>query len=248
MGAVALIPPAAARLRGAHLIEDIKASQRFPTHIAEGLEFAQKRWPRLFGHLTEVSTPSADSLKKYPRGIAFNVPLSEHATKLMQSMYPGMQKQTGRFSAIELNPKALTNSGDAVETVGHELLHAADNLVRPDYGPIMQLAENLPGGYPVSSHELRARAQGAKTYAYSTGAPRGRLEIIDSGTGGPPEIYPKLDPRVGTPISVNDIPEVPTSVINEDPTDKIYRLVRERMERQKQGIRDPRVPNPKKDK
>lgn len=109
----------------------------------EALEYAQKRYPRLFGHIysvTDIDPRTADIFggSHMVRGASTQSPLNP------------------KFSRLELNPK-LSNP----TTIGHELLHSADMIATPkEMGQRYQFFNDLPGGYNANSMEIRARNMG----------------------------------------------------------------------------------------
>lgn len=121
-----------------------------PPDLIDILEFAQQKYPRLFGHLTDITHIGEmfpkDQIERY-RG-AFQ-------------KSAGPMTKRGRMS---INPQKFNAT-----TIGHELLHSADNLVDPkEYLDKYQFFNTLPGGYAANSMEVRARNMGdtfAEKYA-----------------------------------------------------------------------------------
>ncbi len=109
--------------------------EHLPSQLTDALHIAQQRWPRLFGHLTDVKVidPAGTSVA-------------------------GQTLSKGRnMSMVKLNPSLATT-----ETVGHELLHHADNVALGTRGANAnyEFSRALPGGYNVQSQEIRARNMG----------------------------------------------------------------------------------------
>jgi hypothetical protein len=102
-----------------------------------GLELAQKRYPRLFGHILEITDVPEDTKRAFPKQI------------VRGQMSPARSR---KFSNLALSPEFA-----AGKTVGHELLHAADNLVDPEMVNKYSFFNRLPGGYNANSMEIRAR-------------------------------------------------------------------------------------------
>lgn len=245
LGAVSMIPPGIAKLRGAKLVEDAVQSGQFPDHVIDAIKFAQQRWPRVFGHTLSISPTSDIPAHILPSGYAVDgasigAPL---ATAGVQAMFPEIQKKTGELSHLFIDPNHSygsfkNNQPGAVDTVGHELLHGVDRLITPDMDDQYQFNNKLPGGYDANSQEIRARLQGARTQGYYNGLPRRSFEPVTSGNSSETALIPRLDSRIsGLPPN-----QVPASTVLEDPSDKLYRIMQERALRQKQGLQDPRVP------
>lgn len=219
LGAVSMIPPGLAAARGAKLIEHAKATEQFPAHIIEALEDAQKRWPRLFGHTSEIRPVTKPSVigEELPAGRS--VP-SGYDTKVMQKAYPGMKKDSlkGLVSAMELNPDQLTNKQTASQTIGHEMLHGADALVDPDSLNKYFFNNELPGGYASNSQEVRARLQGARSEAYSHGL-------------GRRDFYPETSPNKNRSVIVMEDKSAPPPPPKQTSLyDKLFQLINPRKE------------------
>lgn len=122
---------------------------KLPSYVVDSLEYAQKKYPRLFGHLTDIR--DIDMIQKLNQEGTGNVTLG--------SQLPVNQATAkGKFSILELNPTYATP-----HTVGHELYHVADQLTRPDkFREMYNFANTLPGGYSANSHEILANIQGDK--------------------------------------------------------------------------------------
>ena len=112
-----------------------------PQELINTLEFAQKRYPRLFGHVTDIADIDSLTKAQNPWGVV-----------------AGGQQGTGKFSALSFNPGVP----DVSRSVGHELLHAADQIVDPNAGKKYAFFNTLPGGYAANSMEVRARNMGDK--------------------------------------------------------------------------------------
>lgn len=252
LGAVSVIIPKIARLLGAAKISELKeagrlkipgvaadASVPLSQDYIDALEFAQKRWPRIFGHIDDIRYVNPIINPDTVRGVAAGSRIGK----------------TGYTSNMEIAPDRSPTRGDAFNTVGHELMHVADNIRGPRYTDIRRTALDLPHGYTGASHEVRARIQGAKTQAYGMGLGRKDIDAyaINNNTYYPDggskvkssegfDIIRPIDSRIsGLP------PEalMQTSKPVETNEQKLLRLINERMDRKQQGLpKDPRVPNP----
>ena len=125
-----------------------------PADIVESLEFAQRRYPRIFGHLSSIET-----LPESARPLGRTVHPSAKHSRLQIRPNPGTPYFEQR--AIEKNPELF--SGPA--TVGHELLHVADNITMPAMPEAYNASISLrPYGYRGSSFEYRAKNAGESFY------------------------------------------------------------------------------------
>lgn len=93
---------------GKKTLEEVLQKGELGPRFEEALKFAQQRYPRLFAH----------------------IPSWKKTEKLFGPL--GIQRPLGgsHFSEIELNPGLTWTQGDALETVGHEMAHAAQMLRR----------------------------------------------------------------------------------------------------------------------
>jgi len=166
LGAVAGVPPELIKMvkqRGADLIERLQNegvqmmhSRNTPTGIPnqplkpmvmEALRFAQQKYPRLFGHINDItSTHFMEEEQQRQLG-----------RMLFGASEPMSQDFPTKFSNVQLNPR-LAN----IPTIGHELQHTADRIARPNFDELYQFTQDLPGGYDANSSEFLARAQGEK--------------------------------------------------------------------------------------
>ena len=129
-----------------------------PPELIEALEFAQKRWPRLFGQLTGITNVDPRS----PGRLGEFEPQWTRTGRLGIEPYP----------AEKLAKYPYRGLGSFPSTIGHELLHAADNLTIPEFYDRYVFSAGLPGKYLHNSYEIRANRQGFKTDAYTKGATR----------------------------------------------------------------------------
>lgn len=266
LGAVSAITPKMARTLGSALIDKLKATRRLevPTPLnlktmqsadasvpisdefMEALEFAQKRWPRLFGHLDDIQylpLKYADEDGYVRAGV----------TAGMRRKWDEKGLPTNTSSKMFIAPERASNKDEAFNTVGHELLHVADNLRKGHEGVVTSvMVGGLPSGYSGGSHEVRARLQGARTMAYGKGLNRKDIDpyatIVRSPNGDERvgqgfDIIRPIDSRIsGLP------PEAPiqTPKPGETNQQKLLRLIQERMDRKQQGLPpNPRVPKPR---
>jgi hypothetical protein len=118
-----------------------------PDTMQQALVYAQKRWPRLFGHVTKIT--DVDAIHQLGSG--------QNTLGLTRETQPG--SLTG---PLQLSPSVhARNNADPANTVGHELLHVADRLAIPNMQEKYQQSNALFGGYDANSYEVRARNQGA---------------------------------------------------------------------------------------
>lgn len=255
LGAVSLINPKLARMNGRMLINELKSVGHFPEHIVEALEFAQKRWPRLFGHVVNI-----DKLNDYKAPYSGGIPAAASSENVgpeamnawrratsKNSQFQPMSKSTGEFSRLGFDPNYVKDYPSATNIVGHELLHAADSITMPDAQQMYNFANKLPGGYLANSQEMRARLQGAKTEMYAKGVPRRAFEASTGANTLKTDITPVLDSRISSMAPKDPVPK-PVQKPAETLDEKIHRLIMERLYRKNQGKPDPRVPDPRKDK
>lgn len=151
--------------------------QRLPTRppkeLINALTFAQEKYPRLFGHLTSITDINRSMVapNRMTLGSSSNVNIPKR-------------------SNLRLNPDSAAAARKSYpETVGHELLHTADRITRPDMDQLYAFANTLPGGYATNSAEYRARNAGEsfnKKYAAWAAAkqPLARVKRAISGLMG----------------------------------------------------------------
>lgn len=161
---VAAVPPEEIHMLkgiGKTLVERIKneglGGKPAPKNLVEALEFVQGRYPRLFGHVMELGAHDPQDIFDKAQGVRY-----------------GMGPQ-GKFSAIDVSvPRhegLLGKIGlkaapeEYANTLGHELLHAADGLTIPNMTDRYFEAEKVAGDYKNNPYEIRARAQGESTAA-----------------------------------------------------------------------------------
>lgn len=113
-----------------------------PEPLMQALEFAQQKYPRLFGHITDLA--DVDALTKI-------VNLGSNVRGSVRSAAGA----TPKLSKMALSPELATP-----RTVGHELLHVADRITRPDFDKAYGYSMGLPGGYGSSAYEIRANNAG----------------------------------------------------------------------------------------
>lgn len=158
------------KLKGEVLgLQDRALNKPLPDKLVEALELAQKRWPRLFGQLDNVEY-LAPHLAAQPGVMGAAVPSRE-----FYRPSPTGGELVGRTSKLQLEPSRI-KPGEEANTVGHELLHVKDFLVKPEIGEIQRIQNELPGGYLARANEIRARLQGARTQAYAHGFGRKDIE------------------------------------------------------------------------
>lgn len=248
VGAVAVFPGLVSKARGLALINKLKrnglpviannaitGTREVPPHIMNALEMAQKRWPRLFGHLNDIT--DVDAAVSVPGRTTFGrtVPVLENPKNQV-------------ISELQLSADALSKPAAAYNTVGHELLHVKDNLTKGREGlELYRDSKKLPGGYDVSAQEIRARLQGARMKAYARGLQRREVEPYTSPVGL--EHYAiKMPGEVPKPIDsrISGLPPEPMPAVKgpiETNEEKLIRMLQERFDRQSAGMPpDPRVP------
>lgn len=114
---VATIDPKIARLSGEAMIAQVKAGNMSP-HLKEALIAAQRRYPRLFGHVgairQRIPTPNG------------TVPVEfgsiEGMSRLSEHLGGQEKRMTDQFIAPGMSKRKT------YDTVGHELAHAAQEL------------------------------------------------------------------------------------------------------------------------
>ena len=125
---------------------DLRPSPNIPVspQLMQALEFAQKRYPRVFGHINEI-----EALPENRRTFTFGstLPSTEPGTKMTKhiSVNPNKEKQS-----------MMPNM------VGHELLHVGDIIAEtgPTFWDKYIHSLSLPGGYEASAREKRANLMG----------------------------------------------------------------------------------------
>ena len=176
------VPPgeiAGLRAGGKAMLEKLKASGVLPSYEHGGkgvplppelmnvLEFAQKRYPRLFGHVLNIS----------------DVPEVMGDKGSGDVLVKGLQQRLGgtKFSSLSVNPlHRYPSQRNFANTVGHELLHTADQIADPNFAEKYRFANTLPGGYGANSAEIRARNQGARfAEKFAEQAPPPPPDVVD---------------------------------------------------------------------
>lgn len=261
LGAVSAINPTIARMSGRALLNRIKnigisahrggnsilyGYKEAPKHIVDSLEMVQKRWPRTFGHLTDVEEIGPDLNNQITYG-AFR-------PRDIMTDAAGPIKQGKVVGGLELNTAKIKNRAQADNTIGHELQHASDYITDKNSYERGRLALNLDKGYEGASHEIRARIQGAKTQAYGKGLGRKDIEAYAINTPDLAknrvylsegyDIKRPIDSRIsGLPPAEKPVgPGVSNNKANQA---TLLKIIQERADRRRRGLVDPRVPNPK---
>jgi hypothetical protein len=136
-----------------------------PREMVESLEYAQKRYPRVFGHLANITdVDSYNQLRSGNRVLGSSAPVvPSFVPDDLKALNPNFEK----LSTLQLSPHVLGRQADpalqTAKTTGHELLHAADRLVDPkNMDSKYKFSESLPGGYNANNYEIRANLQGDK--------------------------------------------------------------------------------------
>lgn len=249
--AVSIYPGLLAKARGLAILNKLKrdglplvamgqemGTRHIPSELMNALEMAQKRWPRLFGHLDEIT--DLDLLDNM-RGKTLGV------TAPGRGLPPDNKNLTSKLRVSA--DKFYGNQDEAYNTVGHELTHAADFLRKgKDAVESYKYSQKLPGDYNASAAELRARLQGARTKAYGRGLQRREVEPY-TNTAYPVSDYAiKLPGEMQKPIDsrISGLPPEPMPAVKgpiETNEEKLIRMLQERFDRQSAGIApDPRVP------
>ena len=126
-----------------------------PKQLMEAMEWVQQKYPRLFGHITDIQTPPAiakDALGTQ-RGSIRNPGAGSLGWKLSEL---GIKPTRGGLFNMARSPE------EYAETLGHELLHAKDQLLdRAFETKDKAAAKVLP--YKDMPHEIRAAKQGRST-------------------------------------------------------------------------------------
>ena len=168
--------PARRREMGKFVIDRLKekgfseTGNPVPSELMQVLEFAQQKYPRLFGHIGRV--------KEVPKELQVASPEGKFTIKHGQVEH---WNGPGRYMELNINPVPYENRiGDAAEkygikfgpdatdptlrsfpaTLGHEMLHIADQLAYPDMMRKYNFSNTLPGVYRGNSFEYRAKNAG----------------------------------------------------------------------------------------
>lgn len=172
--AISILPPAMAKKFGEQLLTKLKESGQWGPEMMEAFTAAQQRYPRLFGHIRAVKPPlhpferasgvqgagwRGAAMAKQPaspgRKITTNPGWDEAAPYLPddKKVQASLNTSTLGFKAQPRNP---------VNTVHHELTHAAQQLRRGgDFEDAYRQAADLVG-YQLNPYEVRARQGGAR--------------------------------------------------------------------------------------
>ena len=112
--------------------------------LMQALEFAQKRYPRVFGHIKRIEAVP-ENRREFTIGSA--APSSELGSKMTKSL---------RVNPIEGRRSMMPYM------VGHELLHVGDTIAEtgPTFIDKYKHSLSLPGGYEASAREKRADLMG----------------------------------------------------------------------------------------
>lgn len=160
---------------GLALLEKVKAEGLLPKGMGgegsvlneqalKALEYAQKRYPRLFGHLTSISDID---LGTKMRNAGKEVLGGSTGVGNLDAARAGRDiAHAPKLSSLELNP-----TGATPHTIGHELLHTADRLTMgKEFDKAYEASQKLPPvftedgryitPYRGSSQEVRARNAG----------------------------------------------------------------------------------------
>lgn len=120
--------------------------------LMQALEHAQRKYPRLFGHI--------GGIENVDRGVQDQL----KSGSMLGASVPaiGQGKLADKVSYLEFDPEQMLLKGiDPTETVGHELLHNADRLTMGrKMDELYRFVNTLPGGYNANSFEMRANIQG----------------------------------------------------------------------------------------
>lgn len=165
-GAVAAVSPTmikGLKARGGETLKKALDNPAFSQDIKVALMEAQRRFPRTFGHLTEVVPMKTGIIRKIAPGLGDTGYNISAARNLIDRLIPGRSK----LSKIEINP--YLKGHEAFDTVAHELTHGAQRIMRNDdlrrsYGHLDKIV-----GYANNPWETSPRIAGAK---FSKGVPR----------------------------------------------------------------------------
>jgi hypothetical protein len=136
-----------------------------PPEMMEALEFAQKKYPRIFGHLTTVADVDAyNQLMTGQRTLGSSGPV---VPSLVPESLKALNPDIEKLSSLHLSPSVIKRQADpayqVANTTGHELLHTADRIVDPkNFTDKYKFSQELPGGYDANNFEIRANLQGDK--------------------------------------------------------------------------------------
>lgn len=169
-----------------------------PPDLANALIHAQRKYPRIFGHIRDIAdVDSMTKLNSFP-GEVLGSQSFEHKFVPPDGLAP-----TG-FSNMGFNPETIAKfDKGAASTVGHELLHHADNIVNPKravegYEASMRLPSGDWGSaYKGSAFEARANVQGERFANAVKGVPNpkptsiGKLEDMVLSSEQPPPVDSK---------------------------------------------------------
>lgn len=138
----------------------------FP-RVADAIRFAQGRWPRLFGHLDDIRQLDEKSITNRITGRMDQVqePVVNDVGQYVRDSSGQYVFKPGKEGVLMMDAKKT----DA-NTVGHELLHLADNVTNPEglANYFKQLELNKAMGYrdydayQSLSEEVRARLMGGR--------------------------------------------------------------------------------------
>ena len=132
-----------------------------PGELAQALTYAQQKYPRIFGHLTDI-TSVEDLVKLKGKTLGAMWPNTTFDPDI-DTRFLGQKFVPQKTATLQLDPEVIAkskkwNEGNAV---GHEMLHLADNIVDPKKlkeGNLRSM--ELPGGYDANAYERRADVQG----------------------------------------------------------------------------------------
>ena len=112
--------------------------------LMQVLEFAQKRYPRVFGHINEIEA----------------VPKNRR-TFTLGSTLPSTEPGSKMTKSLRVNPNKEKQSM-MPNMIGHELLHVGDTITEtgPTFINKYKHSLSLPGGYEASAREKRANLMG----------------------------------------------------------------------------------------
>lgn len=121
----------------------------FSSEVTEALDFAQQRYPRLFGHLSSIGRIGEDA-----RPTTLMRTLHHEPKRTSLQINPNPQSHKPNRLPMLLHPELFSEPA----SVGHELLHTADNVTMPDMAKAYNASLALrPFGYNGSSFEYRAK-------------------------------------------------------------------------------------------
>lgn len=136
-----------------------------PEPLAKAMTYAQQRWPRVFGHIHNIGdVDSSTAIQYFPgtvRGESGNIVASKGG-KITPT---GLSKIGVSPSGIEHVAKmdGVDPAPEYSKVFGHELLHSADRLVRPNlFDELYGFTNKDPWGYAGNSSEIRANLFGER--------------------------------------------------------------------------------------